>query len=83
MPQRVAMEVLVQWLTLDDAEGVKEVYEALDEAGFPGPTDWVSEAIHVGARQIDPRITRAAGVSFDIVTKGPATWSEVVKPKDE
>lgn len=79
---RVAMEVTVRWWTSDPVERVVEAFRALDATDFPDPATWVSEAIHVGARAIDPTIIRDAQVNFELLTEGPESWASLYEAKE-
>lgn len=82
MPARIAMEVTVRWLTRDSEDVVKRVFEALDAAGYVGPTDWVSQSIHQGAIPLDRDQIGVHEGDFEVVVEGPAHWTDVFRPQE-
>ena len=82
MPDRIAMEVTVRWVTRDSAEVVKRVFEALDASGFVGPAEWVSESIHAGAKPFDRAQLSISDGDFEVLVEGPARWSDVFGPSN-
>ena len=82
MPDRVAVEVTVRWVTKDSPDVVKRVFEALDAADYIGPTDWVSQSIHQGAIPLDRSVVGVSEGDFEVLVEGPSRWSDVFAPPD-